>query len=211
MKATTIFKFIGILFVVIGAVVGIGMLAGGFGSTERPMIFMGVMFLVMFCGIGGLFAVIGFRMDREDKKVLEQGSSYLGKILDYRPDMRVTINGAPALALVIRYYRMGEICEAIVNTGEADRSKYPLGSTVAIRLYEGKAALEPGSVSDMHIEREEDLLNPDFNPNVNISSVGIKCPNCGANITVPYGMSRICPYCDSKITVDKNGRLVTGL
>ena len=110
MKATTIFKFIGILFVVIGAVVGIGMLAGGFGSTERPMIFMGVMFLVMFCGIGGLFAVIGFRMDREDKKVLEQGSSYLGKILDYRPDMRVTINGAPALALVIRYYRMGEIC-----------------------------------------------------------------------------------------------------
>ena len=33
MKATTIFKFIGILFVVIGAVVGIGMLAGGFGSA----------------------------------------------------------------------------------------------------------------------------------------------------------------------------------
>jgi DNA-directed RNA polymerase subunit RPC12/RpoP len=60
----------------------------------------------------------------------------------------------------------------------------------------------------MHIEREEDLLNPDFNPNVNVSSVGIKCPNCGANITVPYGMSRICPYCDSKITVDRNGRLV---
>lgn len=208
MKATTIFKFIGILFVVIGAIVGIGALAAGFGGEGAPAFFMGIMFLVMFCGIGGFFAVVGFRMDSQDKKVLEKGSAYLGKILDHRPDTRVTINGAPAVALVVRYFRRGEICEAVVNTGEADRGKYPLGSTVTIRLYDGKAALEPGSVSDMHIEREEDLLNPDFNPNVNVSSVGIKCPNCGANITVPYGMSRICPYCDSKITVDRNGRLV---
>ena len=64
MKATTIFKFIGILFVVIGAVVGIGMLAGGFGSTERPMIFMGVMFLVMFFPIKLISKVVNVKSAR---------------------------------------------------------------------------------------------------------------------------------------------------
>ena len=31
------------------------------------------------------------------------------------------------------------------------------------------------------------------------SSIDVSCPNCGANITVPLGMSRFCPYCGSKV------------
>lgn len=209
MKATTIFKFIGIFFVIIGAVIGITAFIGVFGTETKESVMFGMMFIVMFCGIGGLFAGLGFHMDAADKKVLEKGAPYYGKILDYRPDTRVLINGAPAVALVVRYFRKGEICEAIVNTGEAGTVNYPLGSTVVIHILDGKAALEPGSVSEMHLEREEDLMNPDFNPNVNVSSIGIKCPNCGANITVPYGMSRICPYCDSKISVDRNGKIIS--
>ncbi len=208
MKATTFFKAIGILFVFIGLSVGLLIMGGLFGEAGRDTILMGPFFIVMFGGIGGLFAFLGFRMDSREKKILKNGAVYLGKILDYRPDHRVTINGAPALALVVRYFRMGQICEAIVNTGEADRAAYPVGSTVSISVLDGSAALVPGSVSQLHIEREEDLLNPDFDPNANISSIGVKCPNCGANITVPYGMSRICPYCDSKITVSGDGTIV---
>ena len=211
MKATKIFKYIGILFVVIGLVAGTGIIACSLGIQNKEGIFAGLFFLAMFCGIGGLFAVIGFNMEKEEKQVLENGSSCLGKILDYRQDRRILINGAPALALVVRYFQSGEIREAVINTGEANTSMYPLGSTVEFRLYNGKAVLVPGSVSRRHLDREDDLLNPDYNPNVNVSSIGIKCPNCGANITVPYGMSRICPYCSSKITVDKEGRIVNSL
>ena len=167
--------------------------------------------MVIFCGIGGIFAAIGFSIEREEKKILKSGASYLGKILDYKQDARFMINGVPAIALVVRYFQSGEIREAVINTGETNPIMYPLGSTVAFRLYNGKAVLEPDSVSRTHIDHEDDLLNPDYNPNVNVSSIGIKCPNCGANITVPYGMSRICPYCSSKITVDKEGRIVNSL
>ena len=210
MKATSIFKFIGILFVIIGFVVGITVMAGGrvMGTNGETVLF-GLLFLVIFGGIGGFFAVLGFRMDAEDRKILREGDVYMGKILDYRPDHRVTINGAPALALVVRYFAKGQICEAVVNTGEADRTGYPLGSTVSIRIYQGKCALVPGSVSDISLEQEADLLNPDYDPNVNVSSVGVTCPGCGAAVTVPYGMSRVCPYCERKLTVNAEGRLLS--
>lgn len=211
MKATNIFKYIGILFVIVGLITGAGIIAGSLYLQHAAGVFTAVFFLVIFCGIGGVFAAIGFGMEKEEKQVLENGSSYLGKILDYKQDTRILINGTPAIALVIRYFQSGEIREAVINTGGADPGMYPLGSTVAFRLYNGKAALEPGSVSNKHLDREDDLLNPDYNPNINVSSVGLKCPNCGANITVPYGMSRICPYCSSKITVDKEGRIVNSL
>ena len=206
MKATFIFKAIGILFVIIGVVAGIAMIAGDIMAGGGMPLF-GVFFLVMFAGIGGFFAVMGFKMDAQDKKVIRNGTVYMGKILDYRPDNRVTINGAPAVALVVRYLRKGRICEAVVNTGEADPSKYPLGATVSISNLDGQCALVPDSVTSLKLEREEDLLNPDFNPNVNVPSVGVSCPGCGAPVTVPYGMSRICPYCDRKISVDEDGRL----
>lgn len=211
MKATKLFKYIGILFIIVGLVTGVGIIAGSLHMQQTEGMFMAIFFLLIFCGMGSVFAAIGFNMEREEKQVLESGSSYLGKILDYSQDRRILINGAPALALVVRYYQSGEIREAVINTGEANPSIYPLGSTVEFHLYNGKAALVPGSVSRRHLDREDDLLNPDFNPNVNVSSIGVKCPNCGANITVPYGMSRICPYCSSKITVDKEGRIVNSL
>lgn len=208
MKAATIFKGIGILFVLIGISVGLLLMVGPLSEVGEPAIMMGPFFLIIFGGIGGLFTYLGFHMDSRERKILKDGAVYLGKIMDHRADRRVMINGAPALALAVRYFRNGEICEAVVNTGDADRAAYPIGSTVSISILNGSAALVPGSVSQMHIEREEDLLNPDFDPNTNVSSIGVKCPNCGANIMVPYGMSRICPYCDSKITVSADGKIV---
>ena len=86
MKATSIFKFIGILFVIIGIVVGIAVMAGGrvMGTNGETVLF-GLLFLVIFGGIGGFFAVLGFRMDAEDRKILREGDVYMGKILAGSP------------------------------------------------------------------------------------------------------------------------------
>ena len=195
--------YLGMLFVVVGAVIGIG----SFVTGILEAVLFGLMFVVMFCGIGGFFAKIGYDSMHASDDVLEQGAAYLGKIFDYEPDYQITMNGEPCITLVVRYFMNGQIREARVNTGEVNASRYPRGATVAIKILNGVAAIVPGSVSDMSIERENDLLNPDFDPSGMSSSVGVSCPHCGANIVVPLGMSRYCPYCDSKVSVSADGVL----
>ena len=200
--------YMGMLFVVIGALVGGGGLVGSVSAGEPGALFFGVVFVAMFCGIGGFFAKIGYDQMHAADDVLEQGAAYLGKIFAYEPDYQITMNGQPCITLVVRYLMNGQIREARVNTGEVNAARYPRGATVSIKVLDGRAVLVPGSVSDVRIEQEDDLLNPDFDPSGLMSSIGISCPNCGASITVPYGMSRFCPYCNSKITVDARGELV---
>ena len=200
--------YMGMLFVVIGALVGGGGLVGSVTAGEPGALFFGVVFVAMFCGIGGFFAKIGYDQMHAADDVLEQGAAYLGKIFAYEPDYQITMNGQPCITLVVRYLMNGQIREARVNTGEVNAARYPRGATVSIKVLDGRAVLVPGSVSDVRIEQEDDLLNPDFDPSGLMSSIGISCPNCGASITVPYGMSRFCPYCNSKITVDARGELV---
>ena len=200
--------YMGMLFVVIGALVGGGGLVGSVTAGEPGALFFGVVFVAMFCGIGGFFAKIGYDQMHAADDVLEQGAAYLGKIFAYEPDYQITMNGQPCITLVVRYLMNGQIREARVNTGEVNAARYPRGATVSIKVLDGRAVLVPGSVSDVRIEQEDDLLNPDFDPSGLMSSIGISCPNCGANIAVPYGMSRFCPYCNSKITVDARGQLV---
>ena len=199
--------YLGMLFVVIGAAIGIGGLVGAFATGELGMIMFGVIFIVMFCGIGGFFAKIGYANVHAADAVLQEGAAYLGKIFAHEPDHRITMNGRPCITLVVRYLMMGEIREARVNTGDVDTTRYPIGATVSIKVRDGLAALVPGSVCDTRIEREDDLMNPDFDPLGIQSSVGVSCPNCGANITVPLGMSRYCPYCDTKVSVDPAGHV----
>ena len=132
----------------------------------------------------------------------------LGKIYDYEPDYRILMNGQPCITLVVRYLMNGEISEARVNTGDVDVTRYPRGATIGIKLLAGQAALVPNSLSDTRIEQEDDLMNPDFDPSGMQSSIGVSCPNCGANITVPLGMSRFCPYCNTKVSVDAAGHVL---
>ena len=199
--------YLGMLFVVLGPIVGISGFMG-FAAVDVPGgIMFGGLFIAVFCGVGGLFAKIGYDNMHASDAVLAQGASYLGKIFDFEPDYQITMNGQPCITLVVRYFVNGQIAEARVNTGEVDPARYPRGATVAIRVLDGVAALVPGSISNMAIERESDLMNPDFDPSGMMSSVGVSCPNCGANIVVPLGMSRICPYCDSKVSVAPDGTL----
>ena len=200
--------YLGMLFVVIGVMVGLGALVGALSGGYLEFGLFGLPFLVIFGGVGGFFAKIGYDGMHAGDDILEQGASYLGKIFDYEPDYQVTMNGEPCITLVVRYFMNGQIREARVNTGDVNVARYPRGATVAIKLLNGRAAIVPGSITDMTIERENDLMNPDIDPSGVMSSVGVSCPNCGANIVVPRGMSRFCPYCDSKVSVGPDGALL---
>ena len=112
-------KYFGMLFVVIGMVAGILFIGGALMTRSFPLIFMGVMFPLIFCGVGGFFAWIG-------------GSA---------------------------------------------------------------------------LKREENLLNPDIDPEKIRTSIGASCPACGATLIVPVGMSAICPYCGRKVTAGKDGSI----
>lgn len=199
--------YIGMLFVVIGGVAGIGAIAMAVATDMLESILFGALFVVMFCGIGGFFAKIGYDQLHASDEVLRQGAAYLGKIYDFEPDYQILMNGQPCVTLVVRYLMGGQVCEARVNTGEADATRYPRGATVSIKIHEGVAALVPGSISDLRIEREDDLMNPDFDPSGMVSSIGVSCPNCGAAIVVPLGMARFCPYCNSKVSVSADGKV----
>lgn len=200
--------YLGMLFVVLGAAIGTGGLIAAVAFGEVGTVLFGGLFIVVFCGIGGLFAKLGHENLHASDEILEEGNAYLGKIFGYEPDHQILMNGQPCITLVVRYLMMGEIHEARVNTGEVNAARYPIGATVSIKVLDGTAALVPGSVDDTHIEREDDLMNPDIDPLGVRSSVGVSCPNCGANITVPLGMSRFCPYCNTKVSVDAAGRVL---
>ena len=117
----------------------------------------------------------------------------------------MTLNGQPTLSLIVRYKEDGIIKQAVVRTGQVDTAAFPRGATVTISLFEGEAALVPGSVSDVRLPDEENLLNPDIDPEKIHSSIGASCPSCGAMLMVPVGMSAICPYCGRKVKADESG------
>lgn len=209
MNPNKLMKWLGLLFVVIGVVVFVGAIVMSASFGDWSSILFGVFFLVIFGGIGGFFAGIGIKNLHSDDKVLEEGAEFSGKIFRYQGDHSVTMNGQPLLVLVVRYYdHDGIIREAEVKTGTVDDTAYPIGATVGIKLWNGTAALVKGSVSDKMLPGEADLMNPDFDPKGIRSSLGVSCPGCGAPNNVPYGMSRFCPYCGRKISIDQDGKII---
>ena len=200
-------KNFGMLFVVIGMVAGILFIGGALMTRNFPLIFMGVMFPLIFCGVGGFFAWIGASALKREEKIAEEGVAVMGKIFDYVPDYQMTMNGQPTLSLVVRYKKDGLIKQAVVRTGYTDTAAIPRGSTVTISLLNGEAALVPGSISDVKLPDEENLLNPDIDPEKIRTSIGASCPACGATLIVPVGMSAICPYCGRKVVAGTDGSI----
>ena len=72
--------------------------------------------------------------------------------------------------------------EAVAPTGGINMEDYPIGGTVDIRVLEGAAALVPGSVRDDYVRGQDQLLDRDFDPKKIVSSVGMECPGCGAQM-----------------------------
>ena len=198
-------KNFGLTFVFIGAVVGIGLTACGIVMGIGSLIFIGATFLALFCGVGGFIAWTGINNMNRERRINENGIAVMGKIFDYVPEYQVDFNNQPTLSVIVRYKEDGIIKQAVVRTGQTDTAEIPRGATVTIRLYNGEAALVPGSVSDTRLPDEENLMNPDFDPENIHSSLGVSCPSCGATLTVPVGMAAICPYCGRKVRIDASG------
>ncbi len=213
MKVSKFFFIFGMLFVVLGAVIGIGSLVGGLmmSRADGPFaeagpglaggsVFFAVVFISVFCGVGGLFAWIGRSLMKRDEDILEKGRLFQAKIYGYQTDGQMTINGMPTQSLVVRYFDDGVMQEAVAPTGGINMEDYPIGGTVDIRVLEGAAALVPGSVRDDYVRGQDQLLDRDFDPKKIVSSVGMECPGCGAALVVPKGMAVLCPYCGRKVS-----------
>ena len=195
----------GLLFVFLGAVIGVGLAVCGVVAGMGSLIFMGASFLALFCGIGGFFAWTGINNMNRERRINEQGVAVMGKIFDYVPDYQMNFNNQPTLSVIVRYKEDGIIKQAVVRTGQTDTAELPRGATVTISIHNGEAALVPGSVSDVRLPDEENLMNPDFDPENVHSSIGVSCPSCVAMLTVPVGMSALCPYCGRKVRFDASG------
>ena len=57
-------KWFGLLFVLLGALIGTGLLVGAFASKLWFLLAMALAFYGLFCGIGGFFAWYGISMMR---------------------------------------------------------------------------------------------------------------------------------------------------
>ena len=201
-------KYFHWLFIAIGAIVlAMSVLTAPVPGNPGGILF-GLLFFVMFAGIPGVIRYAIEAPARQDKAILDGGVSYTGKIFGYREDASILVNGRPMLDLVIRYFDHGVIKEAVVNNDSTDMTKFPVGATVTIRIMNAQAALVPGSVTNARLEGEENLMNPDFDPTGKRPSKGVHCPNCGSSLIIPYGMSQICPYCGSKVSLSEKGDII---
>ena len=177
-------------------------------TSGKFSIFFGLIFGGIYAFVGGTILSIGLMKTKEENKILNEGILYKGKIFAYDYDNSVHINGRSMLLLVLRYFENGKIREAVVSSGTIRKEKYPIGKTVSFKKLEGKSALVPKSLSDEYLEGEDRLLNANFNPNITAPTVSVSCPGCSANLSIPVGMSEICPYCNRKIDVDFSGRVI---
>ena len=198
----------GLVFVVIGVAAALMFLGIAYAAGETVLGLGSLMFLAIFGGVGGFIAYLGHKKMHENDAILSDGVEYQGKIYDYEPDYEILVNGQPCITLVVRYMDLGQVKEARVRTDTSNATLYPRGATVSIRIANGVAALVPGSVSNAVIVHQDDLMNRGFDPDSVAPELNVQCPNCGANVTVPVGMSRFCPYCNTKLTLDGQGRLV---
>lgn len=191
-----------------GLLLGIGFIAGSIMTHEGTLIFIGVMFLAIFCGVGGLLAWLGISAERRAEKIVESGTAYMGKIYDYVEDHEYIVNGQPTLSVIVRYMKDGVVKQAVARTGQPDTAQYPRGATVSISILNGEAAIIPGSVSNAVIPDEALLMDRDIDAEKLSTSIGAACPNCGATLMVPVGMSTVCPYCGRKIKAAEDGSVI---
>ncbi len=198
----------GLVFVVVGVIAALMFFGIAHAAGEMLLGLGGLFILAIFGGVGGFIAYLGHKKMHENDAILSDGVEYQGKIYDYEPDYEILVNGQPCITLVVRYMDLGQVKEARVRTDTSNATPYPRGATVSIRIANGVAALVPGSVSNAVIVHQDDLMNRGFDPDSVAPELNVQCPNCGANVTVPVGMSRFCPYCNTKLTLDGQGRLV---
>ena len=131
MNGFKFFRIFGAGFAILGVVLGVVMIIA-LGAA-------GLAFGAIFTIIGGIFFGIGHYFVSRQEQVLKNGMRYRGKIYAYQPDHSITINGAPAVSVVVRYFdETGAEREAVCPTSSNNVSIYPVGASVTFATYEGR-------------------------------------------------------------------------
>ena len=94
-------KWFGLLFVVLGALIGTGLLVGAFASKLWFLLAMALAFYGLFCGIGGFFAWCGISMMRSnqnDEALLSEDEI----VLAHEVEDSVTSVFCPSCGAVVR-------------------------------------------------------------------------------------------------------------
>lgn len=202
------FKWFGTVFMGIGIVATAGMILGGIASKTYDFVGFALIWGAVFIGVGALFRTIGAHHEKAQSDILNQGKSYEGIIYRYDTDKSVMINGSYPLSVVVRYMADGMVREAVIPTMDTSAQSYPIGYSATIKVFDGKAAIVPGSVQLSNIPNQETLLDESAVLLQTAPRIGVTCPHCGASVTVPLGGSTTCEFCGSRITIDKNGKIV---
>jgi len=164
-----------------------------------------VMWGILALMFGGLMLYGGIQEVAQDKRFKKNSKVYEGKIYEYRTNPKYKMNGAPALALLVRFFNDdGNIDEVVVNTTSFKEKDFPLGYTVKFRYDSNRADLVRKSVTYEHIVRETELMDStlDVQKMKKLGDSKLRkaiCLSCGRENEIPEGISGICSYCGSRI------------
>lgn len=186
-----IMLFMGVIYVLIGGVVGIFFVVAGSG------IFVLIPLIFVVLGLGFILGV--WKSVAKKKEIITKGKKYTGKIYGYVENTSYTVNDRYTINVKVRYFDENRIeREAVLPTGTSDgNSQYPVGMTIDFFEYKGKYCFDEKSVRNEILSGEAELMdNKPLEPD-KITVVAVECPNCGASFRAMKGYTERCPYCGS--------------
>jgi len=139
-----------ILFGAIFAVAGISafaiMMGAALATKQYMLIPFSFIFLLAFGGVGFGLIISEIKKQRKIKNVLKLGQRFIGTIVEYADDRSMIVNGMPLLAIIVETEINGVIRRFTVKTGTTDESKYPMGASIEIAIYNNDVVPVPNTV-----------------------------------------------------------------
>lgn len=158
MNPYKIMKYTGAVMVLAAITVLLVSLGVASKSGDIGKATFGAVFFFVFGVIGAFFAKVGVECLKKEVRLIEKGQKFTGKICGHTYDGTATINILPRVLATVRYFDGDNIMEAHANTASTNPAAFPIGATVTISVYDGAATVIPKTVSNEHIEGEEELL-----------------------------------------------------
>lgn len=179
----------GIFYIVIGGMMSIIFIRGGYGMfTAIPLLFLvlGIAFVVGVCVSSA-----------KKKKIVKHGHRYVAKIYSYVENTAYLVNGSYTVNIKVHYFDENHVeREAIIPTEfEKGSGMYPIGMTIDIFEYQGRFSFDPASVRDETLFGEAELMDDKPVSPEQIRLIAVECPNCGSSFQAMTGYSNKCPYC----------------
>ena len=151
-------KYIGGAFVIIAVVVLLVSLGMASKSGNMNHALFGAIFFFVFGVLGAFMAKVGVECTKKEVFLIEKGTKFTGKICEVGFADNGTLYMRPHVLLTVRYFDGDAIMEAKAKTGSTNPAEFPKGATITISVYNGEATVVPKTLSDEHIEGEQELL-----------------------------------------------------